>query len=100
MTTWTSDDLDCTDRAGELEMAPRRGDGILRGPVPIWVVRDSEDLYVRSVRGTDGGWWRAARPARPCARPHCRPHTGSSGSVRARASRFSPTVPAWEPAHG
>ncbi|UUU19667.1 DUF2255 family protein [Streptomyces sp. DSM 40750] len=28
--------------------------------MPIWVVRDGEDLYVRSFRGTDGGWWRAS----------------------------------------
>ncbi|MFG3028905.1 DUF2255 family protein [Streptomyces sp. NPDC048253] len=61
MTTWTSDELNRIARADELEMAPRRGDGTLRGPVPIWVVRDGEDLYVRSFRGPDGGWWRTAR---------------------------------------
>ncbi|NGO08364.1 DUF2255 family protein [Streptomyces sp. HC44] len=61
MTTWTSDELNRIAKADELEMAPRRGDGTLRGPVPIWVVRDGEDLYVRSFRGKDGGWWRAAR---------------------------------------
>ncbi|WP_329233779.1 DUF2255 family protein [Streptomyces canus] len=61
MTTWTSDELNLIAKADELEMAPRRGDGTLRGPVPIWVVRDGDDLYVRSFRGTDGGWWRTAR---------------------------------------
>ncbi|MFD7933644.1 DUF2255 family protein [Streptomyces sp. NPDC059755] len=61
MTTWTSDELNRIASADELEMAPRRGDGTLRGPVPIWVVRDGEDLYVRSFRGPDGGWWRTAR---------------------------------------
>ncbi len=61
MPTWTSDELDRIARADELEMAPRRGDGTLRGPVPIWVVRDGDGLYVRSFRGTDGGWWRTAR---------------------------------------
>ncbi|MFI1927200.1 MULTISPECIES: DUF2255 family protein [unclassified Streptomyces] len=64
MTTWTSDELNRIAGADELEMAPRRGDGTLRGPVPIWVVRDGEDLYVRSFRGTDGGWWRTARANR------------------------------------
>lgn len=64
MTTWTSDELNRIASADELEMAPRRGDGTLRGPVPIWVVRDGEDLYVRSFRGTDGGWWRTARANR------------------------------------
>ncbi|WP_328504641.1 DUF2255 family protein [Streptomyces sp. NBC_00457] len=61
MTTWTSEELDRIADADELEIAPRRGDGTLRGPVPIWVVRDGDHLYVRSFRGTDGGWWRMAR---------------------------------------
>lgn len=61
MTTWTSDELNLIANADELEMAPRRGNGTLRRPVPIWVVRDGDDLYVRSFRGTDGGWWRTAR---------------------------------------
>ncbi|MEU4466823.1 DUF2255 family protein [Streptomyces sp. NPDC024017] len=61
MTTWTSDELDRIAGADELEMAPLRRDGTPRRPVPIWVVRDGDDLYVRSFRGTDGGWWHAAR---------------------------------------
>ncbi|WP_328744612.1 DUF2255 family protein [Streptomyces sp. NBC_00285] len=61
MTIWTNDELDRIAAADELEMAPRRDDGTLRGPVPVWVVRDGDDLYVRSFRGTDGGWWRTAR---------------------------------------
>jgi hypothetical protein len=60
MTTWTSDELDRIGSADELEIAPLRRDGTLRKPVPIWVVRDGDDLYVRSFRGTDGGWWRTA----------------------------------------
>ncbi len=61
MTAWTSDDLNRIAAAGELEMAPLRRNGTLRRPVPIWVVRDGDDLYVRSFRGADGGWWRTAR---------------------------------------
>ncbi|MGP4043767.1 DUF2255 family protein [Streptomyces sp. 2A115] len=61
MPTWTSDELNRIAKADELEMVSLRRDGTLRGPVPIWVVRDGDDLYVRSFRGTDGGWWRAAR---------------------------------------
>ncbi|MFE1837824.1 DUF2255 family protein [Streptomyces sviceus] len=61
MTTWTNDELDRIAAADELEVAPLRDDGTLRKPVPIWVVRDGDDLYVRSFRGTDGGWWRTAR---------------------------------------
>ncbi|MFF9808243.1 DUF2255 family protein [Streptomyces coeruleorubidus] len=64
MTTWTSDELDRIAEADELEMAPLRRDGTLRQPVPIWVVRDGEDVYVRSFRGTGGAWWRTARASR------------------------------------
>ncbi|MFJ8021498.1 DUF2255 family protein [Streptomyces sp. NPDC096311] len=61
MTTWSSDELNRIEAADELEMAPRRSDGTLRKPVPIWVVREGDDLYVRSYRGPDGSWWRTAR---------------------------------------
>ncbi|WP_406181424.1 DUF2255 family protein [Streptomyces canus] len=61
MTTWTSGELNLIAKADELEIAPLRRDGTPRRPVPIWVVRDGDDLYVRSFRGTDGGWWRTAR---------------------------------------
>ncbi|CAM5631751.1 hypothetical protein SVIOM74S_04133 [Streptomyces violarus] len=54
----------CLSEAEELELAPLRRDGTLRAPVPVWVVRDGDDLYVRSFRGTDGGWWRTARAGR------------------------------------
>src|SRR5262249_49475673 len=42
-------------------IAPLRGDGTPRTPVPIWVVRDGDDLYVRSHRGRGGSWFRAAQ---------------------------------------
>jgi hypothetical protein len=61
MTTWTSDELDRIATADELRIAPLRGDGTPRSPVPIWVVRDGDDLYVRSYRGRGGSWFRAAR---------------------------------------
>lgn len=64
MTTWTSDELQRISEADELEMAPLQRDGTLRRPVPIWVVRDGEDVYVRSFRGTVGAWWRTARASR------------------------------------
>ncbi|GAA2490366.1 DUF2255 family protein [Streptomyces longisporus] len=60
MTTWTSDELNRIASSDELEMAPLRRDGTRRTPVPIWVVGDGDALYIRSFRGTDGGWWRTA----------------------------------------
>ncbi|MER7930634.1 DUF2255 family protein [Streptomyces sp. NPDC096057] len=61
MTTWTNDELERISEADELEMAPLQPHGTARKPVPIWVVRVGDDVYVRSFRGADGAWWRAAR---------------------------------------
>ena len=51
MTNWTADELDSIGQADELEIAVRRPDGTLRKRVTIWVVRDGDDLYVRSGYG-------------------------------------------------
>lgn len=61
MSRWTSDELRRVGEAQELQIAPRRRDGTLRSPVTIWVVRAGDDLYVRSYRGSDGSWFRAAQ---------------------------------------
>ena len=61
MTSWTSDELDRTGSADELRITSVRADGALRPYVPIWVVRVGDDLYVRSYRGADGGWFRHLR---------------------------------------
>ncbi len=61
MMGWTKDELDRIGNAEELELAPRRADGTLRKPVPVWVVRVGDDLYVRSYRGRSGAWFRAAQ---------------------------------------
>ena len=61
MTAWTSDQLSTIGGADALELAPRRGNGTLRKGVTIGVVRVGDDLYVRSCRGHDGAWFRAAQ---------------------------------------
>jgi hypothetical protein len=61
VTTWTSDELDRIGSADELRITSVRADGALRSYVPIWVVRVGDDLYVRSYRGADGGWFRHLR---------------------------------------
>lgn len=64
MTAWTSDELDRIGDATELTIQAQRADGTLRKPLPIWVVRDGDQLYVRSYRGESGAWYRAARGSR------------------------------------
>jgi hypothetical protein len=61
MTVWTSDELDKIGTAEELEIASLRRDGTLRNPVTIWVVRHGDDLYVRSVNGRTGAWFRGTQ---------------------------------------
>jgi hypothetical protein len=61
VTAWTSEELERIGPLQEVEIATRRRDGTLRRPVPVWIVRVGDDLYVRSWHGTDGAWYRAAR---------------------------------------
>lgn len=61
MTTWTSDELNKIGTAEELQIATLRRDGTLRNWVIIWVVRLGDDLYVRSVNGRTGVWFRGAQ---------------------------------------
>jgi hypothetical protein len=61
MTAWTSDELTKIGTADELQLASLRRDGTLRNPVTIWVVRHGDDLYVRSVNGRTGAWFRGTQ---------------------------------------
>lgn len=61
MARWTSEQLDRIGAADELRITTSRPDGTLRPPVPIWVVRHDDALYVRSYKGQDGVWYRSAR---------------------------------------
>ncbi|BDI22960.1 DUF2255 family protein [Herbiconiux sp. L3-i23] len=58
MSSWSDADLATLDRVGEIRIAGRRDDGSTRKPVIIWHVVVDGVLYVRSVRGTAGGWYR------------------------------------------
>ena len=61
MTTWTNDELGKIGSTEEIELASLRGDGTWRKPVTIWVVRNGDDLYVRSVNGRTSAWFRGTQ---------------------------------------
>jgi hypothetical protein len=61
MTGWTSNELAKIEGEDELRIASLRRDGTLRNPVTIWVVRLGDDLYVRSVGGRAGAWFRGTQ---------------------------------------
>jgi hypothetical protein len=61
MSGWTDDEPTKIEEAEELEIATARRDGTPRPPVTIWVVRHGDDLYVRSVNGRTGSWFRGAQ---------------------------------------
>jgi hypothetical protein len=61
MTAWTNEELNKIGAAEELQIASLRDNGTLRNPVTIWVVRVGDDLYVRSVNGRNGAWFRGTQ---------------------------------------
>jgi hypothetical protein len=61
MAAWTDDELTKVGRAEEIQVASLRPDGSLRNPVTVWAVRHGDDIYVRSVRGKDGAWFRGVQ---------------------------------------
>lgn len=69
MSEWTSEELSKIETAEELKIASLRRDGTLRKPVTIWVVRNGDHLYVRSVNGHNGWWFRGTQT---CHRGHIR----------------------------
>jgi hypothetical protein len=63
MTAWTVEEVGEVGDAEELDIAARRADGTLGRFVTIWVVRTGDDLFVRSVNGRSGTWFRGALAA-------------------------------------
>jgi len=61
MTSWKSDELAKIGASEEVQIAPLARDGTPRRPVTIWLVRHGDDLYVRSVRGRSGHWFRGTQ---------------------------------------
>ncbi len=55
------DELERFAKADEVEITVRRRDGSRGKPVTVWIVRSGDDLYVRSVKGPEGAWYRAVQ---------------------------------------
>lgn len=53
---FSREDLELLDRTGEVEIETRRGDRSYR--TVIWVVVDEGEVFIRSVRGEGGKWYR------------------------------------------
>jgi hypothetical protein len=60
MADWNPTELERIAAAREIEVSALRADGALTKPVTIWCVRVEGELFVRSVRGGAGGWFKAA----------------------------------------
>ena len=58
MGAWTEAELADIGGANELLIAPQRLDGALQRSRIVWVVRHGHDIYVRSVNGPGGAWFR------------------------------------------
>lgn len=61
MTGWTRDELNKIGTAEEVQISPVLRDGSRQKAVTTWVVRHGDDLYVRSVRGRKGLWFRGVQ---------------------------------------
>jgi hypothetical protein len=61
MTQWTTDQLDRVASAEEVQIASVRRDGVLSKPVTVRVVRQGDDIFVRSVRGRSAHWFRGTQ---------------------------------------
>ena len=61
MTVWSDEELADIGGADELRIAPLRRGGTLQRSRIVWVVRQGGDVYVRSVNGRDGVWFRGVQ---------------------------------------
>jgi hypothetical protein len=64
MSAWTDDELRRISGAEELQIAPVRRNGELRGRTTIWAVRAGDDVYVRAAYGSASAWHGVARASR------------------------------------
>jgi hypothetical protein len=57
-TAFDRDTLQTLDRTNEIDIETSRADGAPVHKVTIWIVVDGDTVYIRSVRGPTGRWYR------------------------------------------
>lgn len=58
MNKWENNELEKIGTVDELKLSALKQDGTFFKPVIIWVVRADENLFVRSVKGSEGSWYK------------------------------------------
>jgi hypothetical protein len=61
MSGWTGAELAKIGATEEVQIASLGRYSSLRKPVTVWVVSHGDDLYVRSVKGRAGSWFRSTQ---------------------------------------
>lgn len=64
MAGWAQGELDRVGAAQELRLQSERASGTLRDPVTMWVARVDDGIYVGSVNGREGAWFRGTQTRR------------------------------------
>ena len=91
MTAWTPDDLAAFGGSDEVRITSLRPDGTARKPVPIWIVRLGDQLYVRSAYGPENGWYRRARASR-AGRIHASVAAALHAAYHAKYDRYGERI--------
>ncbi|GIE36103.1 hypothetical protein Ait01nite_091480 [Actinoplanes italicus] len=60
MADWSPEELPAIGGADELRVVTAGQNGSPRRVVPVWVIADGDDLYLRSAYGTSSAWYRRA----------------------------------------
>ncbi|HLZ31206.1 MAG TPA: DUF2255 family protein [Chloroflexota bacterium] len=88
MTSFDQATLDIFDRTAEVEIETSRADGAPVHRTTIWIVVASDAVYVRSVRGPAGRWYREL-----LANPRGAVHAGGTAvAVQAKPASDPATI--------
>jgi len=61
MSEWTPQEVHAISEIEEVHVAPLTGDGTPQDGVVIWAVTNGSEVFIRSVRGAKGRWYRRIR---------------------------------------